>query len=438
MTTISNWGNYPAIDAELSEFNTAEQATDLLKNHKTFAVRGSGLSYGDASLAETILSVSKFNKVLTFDDTNGLITAESGVTLDSILKIIVPKGWFLPVTPGTKFITVGGAVAGDVHGKNHHCEGSFCKYVVGMTVMLATGEITLCSPMENAELFNTVCGGLGLSAVILTVQFRLKPIQSSYIRQRNIIAENLDQLLNQLQQFNDATYSVAWIDCLARGKRLGRGVLMLGEHAQANEMNERVLKVHKEPTFNIPFSLPSFTLNPSSIRLFNTMYFHKHAIGKRDLLVHYDTFFYPLDFVKNWNRMYGKRGFLQYQFVLPFNTAVTGLRTILESISQSGMASFLAVLKVLGPGEFPISFPMPGFTLALDFPVNKRIFSFLDELDKQVVELGGRIYLVKDARMSAETYRKGYPNAARFRDMVKFYDPSGKFSTSLSKRLQII
>lgn len=439
MASISNWGNYPVIDATLTEFETSKQAIDLLKDHETLSVRGSGLSYGDASLAEAILSAIKFNKVLAFDHVNGVITTESGATLDSILKIIVPKGWFLPVTPGTKFITVGGAVAGDVHGKNHHKEGSFCKYVVRMSVLLATGEIIFCSPSENVELFNTVCGGLGLSGLILTIQFSLKPIESSYIHQRNIIVHNLNQMLDQLQRFKDATYSVAWIDCLARANQMGRGVIMLGEHSRANDIDaKRNFLVHKDPAISVPFPFPSFVLNSVNIRIFNTLYFYKHRFGKKDFIVHYDSFFYPLDFIKNWNRMYGLRGFLQYQIVLPFSTAESGLWEILQSVSASGMASFLAVLKVLGPSEFPISFPLPGFTLALDFPVNKRIFPFLEELDKKVIKLGGRVYLVKDARMSAETYKMGYPNADHFKEMVQKFNPSGKFSTSLSKRLQII
>jgi decaprenylphospho-beta-D-ribofuranose 2-oxidase len=439
MAKISNWGNYPIIEAEIKEFSSTLEIDEMLKTKTPFTVRGSGLSYGDASLAHHILSSKRYNKILQFDHENGQITVESGTTLDEILKVIVPKGWFLPVTPGTKFITVGGAVAGDVHGKNHHCEGSFCQYVSELKVMMADGQIKNCGSLVDPDLFKLICGGLGLSAVILTVQFRLKPISTSYIHQKNIIAENLDEMLEKLQDFNSATYSVSWIDCLARGKKLGRGVIMLGEHATEEEVAKRnLLKTHSQPLIKAPFYFPSYILNATTVRTFNFLFFNRHKIGSQDFIVHYDPYFYPLDFVKNWNKVYGRRGFLQYQFVIPFDHATKGLRTILEAISKSGMGSFLTVLKALGKGENTLSFPMPGFTLALDFPVSDHIFAFLDKLDKIVIDLGGRIYLVKDARMAPEIYWKGYPKASFFKEQVGKVDPTHKFASALSDRLQMI
>ncbi len=439
ITKISNWGNYPIIDAEVKEFSSTLEIDEMLKTKTSFTIRGAGLSYGDASLAHHILSSKKYNKILEFDPEIGQITVESGTTLDEILSVIVPKGWFLPVTPGTKFITVGGAVAGDVHGKNHHCEGSFCHYVTELNVMMADGQIKVCNPKLDPILYKLICGGLGLSAIILTVQFRLKPIKTAFIRQRNIIAENLDEMLGKLQEFNSATYSVSWIDCLARGKSLGRGVIMLGEHATEEEVAKKnLLKTHSQPLIKAPFYFPSFILNATTVRTFNFLFFNKHKIGSQDLIVHYDPYFYPLDFVKNWNKVYGRRGFLQYQFVIPFEDGAKGLRTILEAISKSGMGSFLTVLKALGKGENTLSFPMPGFTLALDFPVSDHIFAFLDGLDKMVIDLGGRIYLVKDARMAPEIYWKGYPNALQFKEQVSKVDPTHKFASALSDRLQMI
>lgn len=442
MASISNWGNYPVVEATLSSFAREDELRPFIdKSNFPVTPRGSGLSYGDASLGSTMLSTLQYNQILDFDSNAGTIYVQAGVTLDAVLKHIVPHGWFLPVTPGTKFITVGGAVAGDVHGKNHHGEGSFCDHVIELRVLLPDGSIVLCSHENNSDLFNLISGGLGLGAFILEVRFRLKRIETAYIRQKNIIIKDLNDMLEQLQAFDNATYSVAWIDCLAKGKQLGRGVLMLGEHVQKHELSARFkepLRVHKDQLLNTPFYLPSFVLNSFTMRLFNQMFFHKYRLSSKDFVAHYDPYFYPLDFIRNWNRMYSRKGFLQYQFVLPFDHAEKGLKEILTKISQSGLASFLAVLKILGKGNHLLSFPMPGFTLALDFPVSSGIFKLLDELDKLVIEYGGRIYLVKDARMSSDTYWKGYPNAARFKDQVNALDPKHVFASSLSKRLKMI
>lgn len=435
---IANWGNYPSVEAHLDEFENPKQAFEKLDAAGSLIARGTGLSYGDASLSSSILSTLKYNRVLAFDEATGVIEVEAGITIDEVLKVIVPKGWFVPVTPGTKFVTIGGAVAGDVHGKNHHRESSFCRYVTRMEVMLADGTILQCSAEQNAELFRNLCGGLGLGGIVLKVQFRLKRIQTAYIRQQNKMVKNLDEMIDGLQQFGSTTYSVSWIDCIAKGKSMGRGVLMLGEHATPDQVkNEDKFKVHSNPKLSVPFFFPPGILNSFSIGIFNTLVYNKYKIGAKDSIVHYDTFFYPLDFVRHWNRAYSKRGFLQYQFVIPYETAREGLREILKAISGSGRAAFLAVLKEMGPGENVISFPLPGFTLALDFPVAPGIFPFLEELDKRIVDFGGRIYLVKDARMTAETYWKGYPNASLFKEQVNRLDPEHKFSSTLSKRLQM-
>lgn len=439
MPSVSNWGNFPVVEASITEFDNTNEASNIVKCYNNGVVRGAGLSYGDASLATNILSTTQFNRILSLDEQSGVIVTEAGVTLDQILCLIVPKGWFLPVTPGTKFITVGGAVAGDVHGKNHHSEGSFSKYVTRLEVLLADGSQTTCTPHINPELFDLVCGGLGHAAMILTVTFTLKPIRTAFIRQQNVVINNLDEMLTKLQDFNSSTYSVSWIDCLATGKSLGRGVLMLGEHAEPDDIkSNEPFKVHSAPKLSAPFFLPGFLLNSISVRTFNFLYYNKFRLGAREVVVHYDPYFYPLDFVRNWNKLYGRRGFLQYQFVIPFQHASIGLRTILDKISKSGLASFLAVLKSMGPGEHLLSFSMPGFTLALDFPVSEKIFSILDELDKIVVDLGGRIYLVKDARMQPEIFKKGYPTATQFKERVTRFDPDHRFSSSLSKRLQML
>lgn len=441
-SNVQNWNRYPSIDACVKSFRTAEELRTILKTTPKLIARGAGLSYGDASLASCILSTLKYNKILEFDSQRGTIKCESGVTLDDLLQVIVPAGWFLPVTPGTKFITLGGAVAADVHGKNHHKEGSLGRYVNKLTIMLGNGEIVSCNKADNADIFNTTCGGMGLTGVILEVELRLKKIQTSIIAQKNFIARNVFELLNMLKETDTFTYSVAWIDCLASGKHLGRGVLMLGEHASLNEIplkySARPLQPHAVSGMKVSFDLPRFALSAFSIGVFNRVYYQWHALAKKEFFVHYDNFFYPLDFVKYWNRLYGKRGFLQYQFVIPSLQQETGLVEIIKKISSSRLGSFLGVLKILGPTDHLLSFGMNGYTLALDFPVTNKLFFLLDELDKIVVAYGGRIYLAKDARMKTEVFRESYPGRDRFRDVVIHLNDDRKFESLLSKRLAIV
>jgi decaprenylphospho-beta-D-ribofuranose 2-oxidase len=439
MQTISNWGNYPKVRATLTDFYETEPIAEFVRREKSVTIRGAGLSYGDASLSENLLSTTGFNRILHFDEKSGLITTEAGLTLDNLLKITVPKGWFLYVTPGTKFITVGGAIGGDVHGKNHHKEGAFCDYVTQLTILLADGSIKSCNRETEKDLFNIICGGVGLGALILNATFKLKRITTAYIRQQNIVINNLDQMLEKLQEFETATYSVSWIDCVARGNKMGRGILMLGEHLdEVNTRQPSRLDFHPEPKLNLPFNMPTWLLNKLTVGTFNSLFFAKNSVSRLSFDTHYNTFFYPLDFAKNWNRLYGKAGFIQYQFVLPYEHSKTGLRKILKLISESGNASFLAVLKTLGQGNNMLSFPMPGFTLALDFPVNKKVFELCETLDQLVIDHGGRIYLVKDARMRPEIYWKGYPNADNFKSFINQIDPQHKFTSLLAQRLKMI
>jgi len=440
MTLISNWSNYPVVDATYSGFTSPTELANKLSETKELIVRGNGLCYGDASLNNHIISCLDFNKFLAFDKSSGIIEAQSGVLLDDILKITVPVGWFLPVTPGTKFITLGGAVASDVHGKNHHIDGSFSNHIIDMTMMLADGQVINCSANNNSDLFWATCGGMGLTGTILSVKFKLKPIKSAYIAQTTTKAGSLDEILALFEENSAATYSVAWIDCLKGGKNFGRSLLMLGDHYDNNDQKkiiENPYKVHSDPHLSIPFNFPGFALNKYSIKLFNTVFYHKVMTKTKRNIGHYDGFFYPLDAILSWNRMYGKRGFSQYQFVVPME-ARKGLEVILKKIQEKGMGSFLAVLKVFGEQNDLISFPMKGYTLALDFAINDKLFAFLDELDKIVLDYGGRIYLTKDSRMHKNVFWQGYPRAQEFVDIVKKYNPHDKINSMLSKRLEIL
>jgi decaprenylphospho-beta-D-ribofuranose 2-oxidase len=435
---IANWGNYPVMESEVRSFSFDDQLRELMINTDHFIPRGNGRCYGDASLAINTVSTLHYNRILSFDTENGIFECQSGLTLDKILEVIVPKGWFLPVTPGTKFITVGGAIGSDVHGKNHHAEGCFSNHVIEMDVMIADGSVLTCSPAVNNDLFEATCGGMGLTGMITRTKFRLKKIETSYIRQKQIKATNLDELLKLFEEYSQYTYSMAWIDCLTKGEQFGRGILIVGEHARYDELNNKqkrkALAVHGKRKFTFPINLPSWVLNSLTVRIFNFLYYGKNFKKEISNIVPYEPFFYPLDSILHWNRGYGKKGFVQYQFVLPLH-AKQGLIDILKRISDEGLGSFLAVLKVFGRQDSLISFPEEGYTLALDFPVRKGLFEFLDELDEIVLKFGGRLYMSKDARMKPEVLFKGYPKLEQFKSIVRKYNPSGKLSSKQSERL---
>jgi decaprenylphospho-beta-D-ribofuranose 2-oxidase len=435
---IANWGNYPAMESDEKSFAFDEQLQAVIKSESNFIPRGNGRCYGDASLADVTVSTLKYDKILSFNTVNGILECQSGITLDQVLEVIVPKGWFLPVTPGTKFITIGGAIASDVHGKNHHVDGCFSHHVLEMDILTGTGETITCSPTQHTDLFEATCGGMGLTGVITRVKFDLKKIETSYIRQKQVKATNLDEILQLFEEYKHYTYSVAWIDCLKKGKGFGRSILILGEHATLDELDEErkkePLKLPKKKQITFPFNLPWWVLNTFTVKAFNFLYYNKNTRREINNVVSYEPFFYPLDAILHWNRGYGSKGFVQYQFVLPLE-AKSGLVDIMNRISNAGMGSFLAVLKVFGKQDSLISFPKEGYTLALDFPVRKGLMEFLDELDEIVLRHGGRIYMSKDARMKPAVLQAGYPRLEQFKRIVRKYNPNNKLRSVQSDRL---
>lgn len=433
---ITNWNNYPVVEArEISFDYEKEIATKLAQSS---IPHGNGRCYGDASLSSEVVNTLRYDKILSFDELNGIIACQSGILLSDLLQVIVPRGWFLPVTPGTKFITVGGAVASDVHGKNHHVDGSFSRHIISMSVLTGTGQTLVCGPTQVEDLFWSTCGGMGLTGIILDVKFRLKRINTSFIRQRQVKARNLEEIMALFEANTGSTYSVAWIDCLKQGNSFGRSILMLGEHAGTDEVKpDKVLMPKEKSLVTVPFYFPSFVLNGFSVKVFNALYYAKNYRKIIDNIVHYDSFYYPLDSILNWNKIYGKKGFVQYQFVLPLSTSKNGLVDILGRINRKGIGSFLAVLKLFGEQDNLISFPMKGYTLALDFPIRPGLFEFLDELDGVVADYGGRIYLSKDARMKKEIFWRTYPHAKTFREILMRYDPQNRFVSHLSERLTL-
>jgi len=439
---ISNWGNFPNVAVKFTDFEDLDDLRKLLAQSDTVIARGNGRCYGDSALAPQIISTLRYNKFLSFDDTAGVIRCQSGVLLADILDVVVPRGWFLPVTPGTKLITVGGAVASDVHGKSQHKAGNFSDHVLEMDLMLGDGTKVRCSKEQHADLFWTTCGGMGLTGVILNAKLRLIPIETAYIRQESLKARNLDHLMDLFEESEGWSYSMAWIDCLVTGDSAGRGILMRGEHATLSELvdgrqMENPLKLKPSRRLNVPITLPGFVLNNLTMKVFNALIYGKQTAGLSMSIVDYDTFFYPLDAIANWNRIYGRRGFTQYQFILPKESSRAGMAKILRRITDSGRASFLAVLKLYGKQNGYLPFAMKGYSLALDFPITNGLFEFLDELDQIVLQHGGRLYLTKDVRMKKEMFLQSYPNVETFIDRVKDVNRTGKFRSFQSDRVGI-
>ena len=400
---VTNWGNFPVVEKEIKSEDSIEKIKDFVRNNNEVIARGNGRCYGDASLSEHIFSTKRLNKFISFDRLNGIIECESGVLLSQILEIIVPQGYFLYVTPGTKFISVGGAIASDVHGKNHHAEGCFSEYVEAFSLLNENSEVITCSRTENTDKFWATIGGMGLTGIILSAKFKLKNIETAYIRQESIKAQNLDEIFKLFEESESWTYNVAWIDCLQTGKNIGRSILMRGEHAFKHELPKKLqqnpLRLKQKFIPKVPFYFPDFMLNKWSVRLFNYLYFNKQKRKEIKNFVDYETFFYPLDVVNDWNKIYGKKGFIQYQMVIPKEKGKAGMKKILETIAKSGNGSFLAVLKLFGkenPSAYN-SFPLEGYTLALDFKVNPKLAKLVADLDEIVEEFSGRIYLTKDS-----------------------------------------
>ncbi|ARU60475.1 FAD-linked oxidase [Tumebacillus avium] len=443
---IAGWGNHPAEVCHVYRPDRVRDITDLIAAgaERNYISRGLGRSYGDTALNDGsgVLLHTQFARFLHFDEEQGILECEAGVSFAEIIDHFLHRGWFLPVTPGTKYVTVGGAIANDVHGKNHHVDGTFSEHVLDLKLLLASGKIVNCSPEDNADLFHATIGGVGLTGVILSARFKLIPVESAYIEVDYIKAKNLDHAFELFAETNDKyQYSVAWIDCLSKGDQLGRSVLMLGNHAPAAKVKQAdPLRIKKKPKLNVPFNFPPFVLNQLSIRAFNFGYYNilnKDAVGK---IVDYDTFFYPLDSIHNWNRAYGKKGFVQYQAVFPPETSRAGLTEMLKRLSESGRSSFLAVLKSSGEQNGGLlSFPFKGYTLALDIPVHDEgLFPFLRELDEMVIAHGGRIYLAKDSEADPATFAQMYPTLGKFQEIKGSVDPKNVFSSSQARRLGIV
>jgi FAD/FMN-containing dehydrogenase len=415
---FESWGRYPKFQANVA---TLHWTTDypLPAATKQLPV-GLGRSYGDVCLLEngTLLDTTGMDRLLGFDPVTGVLRCEAGASLKDILDFAVPRGFFLPVTPGTKFVTVGGAIANDIHGKNHQIAGTFGRHVLRFELVRSDGSRFVCSPIENPDWFAATIGGMGLTGLMTWAEIRLRPIVSRKIDYRGEKFHGIDEFF-ALSEAATGEYTVAWIDCVSTGRNFARGIFMQGDHTQIPGPLNR----SKDAKLVFPIELPELALNRYSMAMFNTLYFNKQWGQQKVGPIDYEPFFYPLDSVQRWNRMYGRRGLLQFQNVLPPESGREGMLEILQAITKSGLASFLAVIKFFGdvPSVGMMSFPRPGPMLALDFPIRREVsFDLVDRLARITLDYGGRMYSAKDARMSPEQFQAFYP---QWQEFARYVDP---------------
>jgi decaprenylphospho-beta-D-ribofuranose 2-oxidase len=442
---LTGWGRFPAETCNLFRPEKQRDIEVALVDgdQPHYISRGLGRSYGDAALnAESgVISHVRLNRFLSFDPKTAILECEAGVSFAEIGDVFLPRGYFAPVTPGTKFVTIGGAIAADVHGKNHHRDGTIAGFVVDMTLLLPSGAVMVCSPTVQERVFWATVGGMGLTGIILSARLQLRRVESAYILVDYEKSADLDGALRAFADTDESyQYSMAWMDCLARGRSLGRSVLMRGNHAPAARVvrDRQPLTPPRKRVLGIPFAPPFGVLNRLTVGPFNAVYYRQHR-DRTNQLVNVDSFFYPLDSIHHWNRLYGKRGFVQYQVAFPLEGGREALIALLERFVASGRTSFLTVLKRFGPGNAGLlSFPFEGYTLTLDLPVTDDLPNFVRGLDELIVQRGGRVYLAKDALLAPETFAVMYPRLGEFLEVKRSLDPLSKLSSTLARRLGMI
>ena len=432
-----SWGRYPR--ARHYEYALQWRTDRLLPADEDVSEGllpfGKGRSYGDVCLNDggTLLLTSLLDRIISFDESTGILEAEAGMTLEQVLQFVVPRGWFLPVSPGTQFVTLGGAVANDIHGKNHHCAGTFGRHVLRLELERSEEGVLVCSPEENSELFSATIAGLGLTGLIRSVALQLKRIESPYFDVETIKFDRYEEFFEiAAESDKQFDYTVAWIDCVNRSPHLGRGHFMRGNHSPARSHDE-LSKVARRSSLGVPFNFPRFALNRMSVSAFNTCYYHRQRQKIQKSRQHYRPFFYPLDSVYGWNKIYGSGGFLQFQCVIPFEHKEEGIGEILEKVVTYGKASFLAVIKEFGEMTSPgiLSFPRPGVTICLDFPMEgASTLALFRELEDIVVRFRGALYPAKDACMRPESFQAFFP---RLNEFQRWKDPN--FSSSFWRRV---
>lgn len=437
---LSGFGKFPKAMCKVTRPTGIFDLTEILKQSSVIA-RGLGRSYGDSSLNDTGIVTESIlmNRFISFDEITGIVRCEAGVTYKDLLDTFVIRGWFPAVTPGTKYVTMGGAIASDVHGKNHHKVGSLSSFVISFKILIASGEILECSRSQNSDLFWATIGGMGLTGFILEAEIQLKKISSPYFINKSVKLRNMDELFMQFEEHDqEYQYSVAWMDIVATGKKYGRNVLFLGNYSDFNELPEKFKTKTKqkyvEKKVSVPFEIPFTTLNKLSITMFNSAYYM--AAKNKVELVHYDKYFYPLDFILNWNHIYSKSGLIQYQLNVPEDKGKEAIDKILKKVVSFGGGSFLAVLKKMCDQDGILSFPFKGYTLSMDFPVKKGVIEMCKVLDEIVLDYGGRNYLTKDSILDEITFKQMYSGLwEKWMEIKIKYDPENKFTSNMARRV---
>ena len=431
---IEGWGRYGDHEAKIYRPKTISEIKNKLSNSSidTFICRGLGRSYGDSSINNKIINLSNLKRKLRISKKKNEIECTSNFSIKELLPILLKDKFFLNVTSGTQYVTIGGAIASDIHGKNHHKDGSFCDYVSEIEILLASGKIIKCSKTKNPKLFFSTCGGMGLTGIILSAKIQLLKIPSNFIKETIIKSTSLKETFSYFKQYNHKKYLLSWIDTNAKKENLGRGIIYIGEHIDYK--NEAFVK---HSFFRVPFDFPNFVLNNFFLKLFSKIFFFKN-IKFKQRVVDLKKYFYPLDNIENWNKIYGKIGFVQIQVLLPNQNTVVNLKKIIQFFQQKKQVSFVSTLKKMGKkNKNLLSFPEEGYTITFDIKNNSNLKIFYKELEKILKKMNAKIYLTKDALMTKEYFQKTYSNINKFIKYKKIYDPKLKFASYQSKRLDI-
>lgn len=430
---IHGWGGTSSTAQEILDENLAKAARNAV------LTRGLGRSYGDSSLPpsndDTVAGSLLADRILSFDPETGRLRAEAGLSLAEIQRLFLPRGWSFPVLPGTQFVTLGGMVAADVHGKNHHVDGTVGRHVESLRILLADGRTVDCSRHQEPELFRATLGGMGLTGHVLEVETRLAKIPSPWIWQESRRIGGLEEFIDALRESAGAwPFTVGWLDALATGGALGRGILLRGRWADPGEAPAEAPAA--KPRLAVPINFPGWVLNRLSMRIFNALYFRRHPRRPRQGIAHPETFFHPLDAIHHWNRIYGRRGFTQHQCVLPESERPGATQRYLEELTASGLASFLCVIKDCGAeGEGVLSFPRTGISIAVDLPIRDDTQRIIDDLNQRVIAEGGRVYLAKDTLSRGEDVLAMDSRLAEFDRLRRRWDPEGRLGSAQWTRL---
>ncbi len=439
--TLAGWGICGGTACNSYRPEKRRDVLGVLAQHEgALIARGQGRSYGDASLQPAgTVRTHRLDHLISFDVSIGVLRAQAGLTLSELMNLCIPRGWFPPVIPGTRHISLGGAFACNVHGKNHFRDGDFAEHVLSISLLLADGSTAVCTPEQNAELFWATAGGMGMTGIIEEITLKLRPITSCSLRNVTSRVENIEDMVAKFEAAkNTADYMIGWLDHMATGKNIGKGLFSAANHIYPADGGQPLTEFKAAKTkLSVPIFFPPFVLNRYSMAVHNWLRFQKYKNAQTTEVVNFDGFFHPLDAIANWNKLYGKRGFYQYQFMIPDSpNAAALMREFLGSLQEQKQFSFLGVIKYHRESKGPMTFSTRGYSIALDFPNTERVRALLPQMDAWVAKNGGRIYLAKDALLSADTFKQMYPNAEGWLSTVRGYDPAGRFASLMSERLK--